>query len=95
MYDAVHSENVNTTLSEHREKISDSYAIIPQRKLSVKPMQFSLGPGWKIQNHKLSEIMITILDGPTANATASNSENGKNKISATEQFKFIKLRQIW
>jgi hypothetical protein len=28
----------------------------------------------------------------TTDATASNSENGKNKISATEQFKFIKLK---
>jgi hypothetical protein len=33
--------------------------------------------------------MITILDGPTATDAVSNSENGKNKISATEQFKLL------
>ena len=97
MYDAVHSENVNTTLAGTSGKISDSYAIIPQYKgnYPVKPMQFSyfdLGSG-KYKTISSPEIMITILDGPTAtDATASNSENGKNKISATEQFKFIKLK---
>ncbi|WP_339919169.1 BatD family protein [uncultured Flavobacterium sp.] len=97
MYDAVHSENVNTTLAGTSGKISDSYAIIPQYKgnYPIKPMQFSyfdLGSG-KYKTISSPEIMITILDGPTAtDATASNSENGKNKISATEQFKFIKLK---
>lgn len=97
MYDAVHSENVNTTLAGTSGKISDSYAIIPQYKgnYPVKPMQFSyfdLRSG-KYKTISSPEIMITILDGPTAtDATASNSENGKNKISATEQFKFIKLK---
>ncbi|SEA83348.1 Oxygen tolerance [Flavobacterium gillisiae] len=97
MYDAVHSENVNTTLAGTSGKISDSYAIIPQYKgnYPVKPMQFSyfdLGSG-KYKTISSPEIMITILDGPTAtDATASNGENGKNKISATEQFKFIKLK---
>jgi hypothetical protein len=39
--------------------------------------------------------MVTVLDGPTANnATASNSENGKNKILSTEQSKFIKTNLV-
>jgi len=97
MYDAVHSEDVNTSLSGMSGKISDSYTIIPQYKgnYPVKPMQFSyfdLGSG-KYKTISSPEIMITILDGPTeAGANASNSANGKNKISATEQFKFIKLK---
>jgi len=97
MYDAVHTENVNTSLSGTSGKISDSYTIIPQYKgnYPVKPMQFSyfdLGSG-KYKTISSAEIMITILDGPTANdATAANSESGKNKISATEQFKYIKLK---
>ncbi|TDE06635.1 BatD family protein [Flavobacterium hiemivividum] len=97
MYDAVHTENVNTSLSGTSGKISDSYTIIPQYKgnYPVKPMQFSyfdLGSG-KYKTISSAEIMITILDGPTANGpTAANSESGKNKISATEQFKYIKLK---
>lgn len=97
MYDAVHSENVSTTLAGTSGKISDSYTIIPQYKgnYPVKSMQFSyfdLGSG-KYKTISSPEIMITILDGPTAtDATVSNSGNGKNKISHTEQFKFIKLK---
>lgn len=97
MYDAVHSENVSTSLAGTSGKIADSYTIIPQYKgnYPVKPMQFSyfdLGSG-KYKTISSPEIMITILDGPTAtDATVSNSGNGKNKISHTEQFKFIKLK---
>lgn len=97
MYDAVHTENVNTSLSGSSGKISDSYTIIPQYKgnYPVKSMQFSyfdLVSG-KYKTISSPEIMITILDGPIANdATAANSESGKNKISATEQFKYIKLK---
>ncbi|MEZ7498288.1 BatD family protein [Flavobacterium sp. Arc3] len=97
MYDAVHGEDVNTSLAGMSGKISDSYTIIPQYKgnYPVKPMQFSyFDPGsGKYKTISSPEIMITILDGPTASdAVASNSGNGKNKISATEQFKFIKLK---
>ena len=97
MYDAVHSENVTTTLAGTSGKIADSYTIIPQYKgnYPVKPMQFSyfdLGSG-KYKTISSKEIMITILDGPTAaDATIANVENGKNKIVGTEQFKFIKLK---
>jgi hypothetical protein len=97
MYDAVHSENVSTSLAGTSGKIADSYTIIPQYKgnYPVKPMQFSyfdLGSG-KYKTISSPEIMITILDGPTeTRANASNSGNGKNKISHTEQFKFIKLK---
>jgi hypothetical protein len=97
MYDAVHSENVTTTLAGTAGKIADSYTIIPQYKgnYPVKPMQFSyfdLGSG-KYKTISSKEIMITILDGPTAaGATIANVENGKNKIVGTEQFKFIKLK---
>ena len=97
MYDAVHSENVNTSLSGTSGKISDSYTIIPQYKgnYPVKAMEFSyFDPrSGKYKTINAPEVMVTVLDGPTANnATASNSENGKNKILDTEQFKFIKLK---
>ena len=98
MYDAVHSENVNTSLSGTSGKISDSYTIIPQYKgnYPVKAMEFSyFDPrSGKYKTINAPEVMVTVLDGPTANnATASNSENGKNKILDTEQFKFIKLKK--
>jgi hypothetical protein len=97
MYDPVHSENLNTSLAGTSGKISDSYTIIPQYKgnYPVKPMQFSyfdLGSG-KYKTISAPEVMVTVLDGPTATeATAANSEKGKNKISNSEQFKFIKLK---
>ncbi|MBP6181786.1 BatD family protein [Flavobacterium sp.] len=98
MYDAVHSEQVNTPLSGMFGKISDSYTIIPQYKgnYPIKPLQFSyfdLGSGtYKTISSK--EIMINVLDGPSASdaTTASNSGENKNKIATIEQFKFIKLK---
>ena len=97
MYDAVHNENVTTTLSGMSGKIADSYTIIPQYRgnYSIKSMPFSyfdIGSGtYKTINSP--EIIINVLDGPTeASATTTpNPEANKNKISSSEQFKFIKL----
>ena len=97
MYDAVHSEQVNTPLTGMSGKISDSYTIIPQYKgnYPIKPLQFSyfdLGSG-RYKTISSKEIMINVLDGPTASdATVSNSGENKNKIENVEQFKFIKLK---
>jgi BatD DUF11 like domain len=100
MYDPVHSEQVNTTLTGMSGKISDSYTIIPQFKgnYAIKPMQFSyfdLNSGtYKTINSP--EIMVNVLDGPMANneETATTSAAGvtKNKISSSDQFKYIKLK---
>ncbi len=94
MYDAVHKEQVDTPLSGMVGKISDSYTIIPQYKgnYPIKPLRFSyfdLGSG-RYKTLSSPEIMINVLDGPTA-TVASNSVD-KNKISNVEQFKFIKLK---
>jgi hypothetical protein len=97
MYDPVHDEKVNTTLSGMSGKISDSYTIIPQFKgnYPIKPMQFSyfdLGSG-KYKTITSSEIMINVLDGPSANdQVATTTGVQKNVISSNEQFKFIKLK---
>ena len=98
MYDPVHSEKVNTTLSGMSGKISDSYTIIPQFKgnYPIKPMQFSyfdLGSG-TYKTISSPEIMINVLDGPSANEQAVNTTPGvaKNTISSSEQFKYIKLK---
>jgi hypothetical protein len=94
MYDAVHKEQVDTPLSGMVGKVSDSYTIIPQYKgnYPIKPLRFSyfdLGSG-KYKTLSSPEIMINVLDGPTA-AIASNSSD-KNRISNVEQFKYIKLK---
>ena len=98
MYDPVHDEKVNTTLSGMSGKISDSYTIIPQFKgnYPIKPMQFSyfdIGTG-TYKTITSSEIMINVLDGPSANDQVANTAlgNSKNIISGSEQFKYIKLK---
>ena len=98
MYDAVHNEKVNTTLSGMSGKISDSYTIIPQFKgnYPIKPLQFSyfdLGSG-TYKTISSPEIMINVLEGPSANDQVATTTpgNSKNIISSSEQFKFIKLK---
>ncbi len=98
MYDPVHSENVQAPLSGMTGSISDSYTIIPQfkGKYPVKPMLFSyFDLATKSYKRIVSpEIMIDVMDGPTASQgdIASTNPVSKNKISATEQFKFIKSK---
>jgi hypothetical protein len=98
MYDPVHNEKVNTVLSGMSGKISDSYTIIPQFKgnYPIKPLQFSyfdLGSG-TYKTISSPEIMINVLDGPSANDQVATTTPGntKNIISTTEQFKYIKLK---
>ena len=97
MYDAVHNEKVNTTLAGMSGKISDSYTIIPQFKgnYPIKPMQFSYFDLASKSYKTLTspEIIINVLDGPSANDQATNPQSGvaKNAVSSTEQFKYIKL----
>ena len=97
MYDPVHNEKVNTTLSGMSGKISDSYTIIPQFKgnYPIKPLQFSYFDlaSRTYKTITSPEIMINVLDGPSANdqAATTTAETNKNAISSTEQFKYIKL----
>ena len=95
MYDAVHNEQVNTPLSGMTGKISDSYTIIPQYKgeYPIKPMQFSyfdLNSG-RYKTITSPEIIVKVLDGPTQAVASSDSGTGKNQLTATEQFKYLKL----
>nr|WP_315144436.1 BatD family protein [uncultured Flavobacterium sp.] len=96
MYDPIHTESVNTPLSGMAGKISDSYTIIPQFKgtYPIKPMQFSyfdLNSG-SYKTITSPEILVTVLDGPTATDSTAVASTAKNKISNVEQFKFIKLK---
>lgn len=100
MYDAVHKEQIQTPLSGMNGQISDSYTIIPQFKgqYPIKPMSFSyfdLGSG-KYKTINSSEIMINVLEGPTASNTqnpiATSTGVSKTTVTAGEQFQFIKLK---
>ena len=98
MYDPVHGEKVNTTLAGMSGKISDSYTIIPQFKgnYPIKSMQFSYFDLGSRTYKTISspEIMINVLDGPSANDQVATTTSGtpKNIVSSSEQFKFIKLK---
>jgi hypothetical protein len=98
IYDPVHKESVNTSLSGMSGKTTDSYTIIPQFKgdYPIKPIQFSyfdLGSG-TYKTISSPEIMVKVLDGPTANDAIANTNSApsKNTISSSEQFKYIKLK---
>jgi len=99
MYDPVHSEQVQTPLSGMNGRISDSYTIIPQfkGKYPIKPMSFSyfdLSTG-RYKTITSPEIMITVMDGPTASSDAvaeNNVGTNKMKVTAGEQFRYIKLK---
>jgi hypothetical protein len=100
MYDPVHNEKVQTPLSGMNGQISDSYTIIPQfkGKYPIKPMSFTyfdLSTA-RYKTITSSEIMINVLDGPSADngPVASNDNSGvaKMKVNAGEQFRFIKLK---
>ncbi len=98
MYDPVHDEKVNTSLSGMSGKISDKFTIIPQFKgnYPIKPMQFSYFD-LNTRSYKTissPEIMINVLDdGSGANQVATTTPTvQKNVISGSEQFKYIKLK---
>jgi len=96
MYDPVHTEQVNTSLSGMTGKISDSYTIVPQYKgdYLIKPLQFSyfdLNSG-RYRTITSQPIVVKVLDGPMAtDAVASHPGSHKNQVVINEQFKYIKL----
>ncbi|MET0759747.1 MAG: BatD family protein, partial [Flavobacterium sp.] len=98
MYDPVHNEQVSTPLSGMTGRMSDKYTIIPQYKgkYPIKPMQFSYFDlaSKSYKTITSPEIMVNVLEGPTASegAVAGNSGVDKKAISSTDQFKFIKLK---
>lgn len=99
VYDPVHNENVTTPLSGMTGSVSDKYTIIPQYKgdYPVKPMTFSYFDPSAQRYRTISspEIVIKVLDGPVAAATATERGEtavAKQPIQAGTHFQFIKLR---
>ena len=95
MYEAVHSEQVNTPLSGMTGKIADRYTIVPQYKGSypVKPIKFTYFDLDTKSYKTLSspEIIVNVVDGPSPNEATVASSN-KNKGDKVEQFKFINVK---
>ena len=95
MYEAVHSEQVNTPLSGMSGKIADSYTIVPQYKGSypIKPIKFTYFDLDTKSYKTLSspEIIINVIDGPSpTDATVASSNI--NKGDKVEQFKSINVK---
>ncbi len=99
VYDPEHNENVRTTLSGMRGKVSDSYTIVPtfKGKYPMPSIAFSFfNPKTEKYNTINSEeILINVLEGPMNTSEAANSaaRNSKQSVVTTgNQFSFLKLR---
>ena len=99
VYDPEHNENVRTTLSGMRGKVSDSYTIVPtfKGKYPMPSIAFSFfNP--KTEKYNIinsEEILINVLEGPTNTSAATNSaiRNSKQSVVTTgNQFSFLKLK---
>lgn len=98
VYDPVRKENVDTPLSGMNGKISDTYTIVPsyKGKYPIKPMQFSyfdLKSG-RYKTITSDEIMVEVLDGPTANSQDDIAQQSpqKQEVLKSDQFAFVKLK---
>lgn len=95
MYDPEHKESVTVPLSGMQGSISDIYTIVPQNKgkYPIKPLSFSYFDPVTGKYHTTSsnEIMIEVLDGPTAASNANIPGKNKQAIESSEQFRFVDL----
>ncbi|MBC3845961.1 protein BatD [Winogradskyella echinorum] len=102
VYEPEHKENVRTNLSGMRGSISDTYTLVPQYrgKYPVPTISFSYFD-LKTESYKRitsDEIVIDVLEGPTA---ANNSENAtvantkQTVTSNNNTFAFIKTSSNW
>ncbi|QNK77012.1 protein BatD [Winogradskyella sp. PAMC22761] len=102
VYEPEHEENVRTNLSGMQGSISDTYTIVPQYrgKYPVPSVSFSyFNPKTETYNRITSdEIVINVLEGPTAaNDNPNNTANStKHTVTAnTNTFAFIKTSPNW
>ncbi len=97
-YDAVRDEKVNTNLNGMSGRVTDSYSIVPQFKgnYTIKSMAFTYfdlsSNSYKTINS--GDIVINVMDGPSAGNTAIAADNSaeKTKVNAQKQFEYIKLK---
>ncbi len=97
-YDAIRDEKVNTNLNGMSGRVTDSYSIVPQFRgaYTIKSMAFTYfdlnSNSYKTINS--GDIVINVMDGPTAAtpAVAQNNQTEKTKVNAQNQFEYIKLK---
>ena len=97
VYEPEHNESVRTNLEGMRGSISDSYTIVPQYKgkYPIPSISFSFFD-LKTESYKRissEEIVIDVLEGPTANDNTNATLSNKQPILASNnQFAFIKTK---
>ncbi len=103
VYEPEHSENVRTNLSGMQGSISDTYTIVPQYrgKYPIPSISFSYFD-LKTERYKRitsDEIVIDVLEGPTAgidNADSTAASNAKQAVRPNSNtFAFIRTSSNW
>lgn len=103
VYEPEHKENIRTSLSGMQGSIADVYTIVPQYrgKYPVPSISFSYFD-LKTESYKRitsDEIIIDVVEGPTASANDSESnksDNSKQVVKPnTNTFAFIKTKSNW
>ncbi|OZV70999.1 BatD family protein [Winogradskyella aurantia] len=103
VYEPEHKENVRTNLAGMQGSISDTYTIVPQYKgkYPIPLISFSYFDLATETYKRISsdEIIIDVLEGPTAALNAANessSANTKQTVKPnTNAFAFIKTSSNW
>lgn len=102
VYEPEHKENVRTNLNGMQGSVSDTYTIVPQYrgKYPIPSISFSYFD-LKTESYKRitsDEIVINVLDGPTATNNSNNDSAANNKQTVrpnTNAFAFIKTSSNW
>jgi hypothetical protein len=101
VYEPEHEENVRTNLSGMQGSISDTYTIVPQYrgKYPVPSISFSFFD-LKTERYKRitsDEIVIDVLEGPTAAIDNANAASNTKKTVRpnSNTFAFIKTSSNW
>jgi len=99
VYEPEFNEEVRTTLSGMKGKVSNNYTIVPsfRGKYPIPGITFSyFDPEIKSYKSVTSdEIMINVMEGPLGSGAITNAPSSQNKqtvIGANDQFNFIKLK---
>jgi len=99
VYEPEFNEEVRTTLSGMKGKVSNNYTIVPsfRGKYPIPGISFSYFDP-ELEQYKSvtsNEIMINVMEGPLGSGAIASSPSSVNKqavISSNDQFNFIKLK---
>ena len=96
-YEPQYKENVKTSIKGMYGNISDTYTLVPQfkGKYPIGPVEFNyFNPKTKsFESVFTEEIIINVLEGPTAFNQNNTTKTSSNNISVFQnQFKFLKTK---